>query len=334
MHKLNFSLLLFMVAINGLAQPYGGTIFIEPDIINASDSSALEKVSYLGKGARTVFDRRVNDWVRDEAYLFEVIWSDGLKSDAVINLEFNSPELAQIEAEKYAYHIGKLPTCLRRDVREIWIHKGVEPFGGGNHSILIHTGQSTLYENDGILDETLVHEASHTSLDAKHAQSATWIEAQNLDGEFISNYAEDYPDREDVAESFLLWIAVRYRQDRISNANYNIITETIPNRLKYFDEIACEMFPMILETTSVKNGNIDGEYQNIFFPNPATNFLSLNLNSEESYLLEIYNSAGVIVKTDRVKSNQSFDISSLPRGLYILTLKNKGEFFKEKIVKN
>jgi len=334
MNRLFVNFLLIMLAINGLAQPYEGTIFIESDIINESDSSALEKLNYMGLETRTVYDRRVNDWVSNEAYLFEITWNDGLKSDAVINLEFFSSELAQMEAEKYGYHIGKLPTCLRKDVKEIWIHKGVEPFGGGNNSILIHTGQSTFYEKDDILEETLVHEASHTSLDATHAQSAGWIEAQNLDEEFISDYAKEYPEREDIAESFLLWMAVRYRQDRISNTNFNIITETIPNRLKYFDGIACDMFPIISETTGLKHEKIDREYQHVFFPNPATNIISLNLNSEESYLLEVYNSAGIIVMTDHVKNDQAIDISSLPGGLYIFTLKNKEELIKEKIMKN
>jgi len=46
---------------------------------------------------------------------------------------------------------------------------GVQPFGGGNNSIPIHTGQTEIYEGDGILEETLVHGSSHTSLDASHA---------------------------------------------------------------------------------------------------------------------------------------------------------------------
>ncbi|MFW6224442.1 MAG: hypothetical protein ACOC4R_02150, partial [Bacteroidota bacterium] len=97
---------------------------------------------------------------------------------------------------------------------------------------------------DGILEETLVHEASHTSLNATHATSEGWIEAQDIDGAYISTYAKDYPEREDIAESFLPWLAVRYRRDRISDDDYNTITETIPNRLKYFDDMDFDMFPV------------------------------------------------------------------------------------------
>ena len=48
--------------------------------------------------------------------------------------------------------MGRLPTALRAEVETVWIHKGVEPFGGGNYNLLIHTSKSGLYEADGILD--------------------------------------------------------------------------------------------------------------------------------------------------------------------------------------
>ena len=90
-----------------------------------------------------------------------------------------------------------------------------------------------------------MHEAAHTSLDARHANSAGWLAAQKADGGFISNYAHDYPQREDVAESFLPYFAVRYRPDRVTSALKNKIKKTIPHRIKYFDGIAFDMYPVI-----------------------------------------------------------------------------------------
>ena len=175
------NLLLLILSANCLAQPYLGTIFIDEDIITSSDPSIIQSTTYTGRGTRTVFDRRIANFVTINAYLFDVIWNDGLTSEAQVNPEFGSVAAATVEAEKYAWVIGQLPTVLRVDVDAIWIHKGTEPFGGGNNSILIHTGQSTVYEGQGILEETLVHEASHTSLDAAHASSTGWIAAQNLE---------------------------------------------------------------------------------------------------------------------------------------------------------
>ena len=42
--------------------------------------------------------------------------------------------------------------------------------------------------------------------------------AQETDGVFISDYARDFPDREDIAESVLPYFAVRYRPERLAEA--------------------------------------------------------------------------------------------------------------------
>jgi hypothetical protein len=191
-----------------------------------------------------MFDRRVNDWINETPFLFNSTYDDGLSIEIQVNPEFQDSDAAEIEALKFAEVIGRLPTALRIDVETVWIHKGTEPFGGGNNNLLIHTGQSTLYENDGILEETLVHEASHTSLDAKHSTSPGWGSAQESDGNFISIYARDNPTREDVAETFLLYMAIRYRSDRIDQLLENKILETIPNRIMYFDDQTFNMYPI------------------------------------------------------------------------------------------
>jgi hypothetical protein len=224
--------------------PYFGTIFIDPDIITADDPTTVVSVTAAGQGVRTMFDRRVNDWITVDAYLFNAAFDDGLSAEIQVNPEFGSSDAALVPAQKYAEVIGRLPTALRADVQTVWIHMGVEPFGGGNNNLLIHTGQGDLYEADGILEETFVHEASHTSLDAAHAAAAGWLAAQTADPNFISTYARDNPTREDIAESFLPYLAIRMRPDRISQEDYDKITQTIPNRIAYFDGQAFDMHPM------------------------------------------------------------------------------------------
>jgi uncharacterized repeat protein (TIGR01451 family) len=88
-----------------------------------------------------------------------------------------------------------------------------------------------------------VHEAAHTSLDATHASAPAWLSSQTADGTFISTYARDNPNREDIAESFLPYLAVRYRSDRISQSIADTIWQTIPNRIAYFDNQSFNMFP-------------------------------------------------------------------------------------------
>lgn len=330
--KILFRLAIFLISFEVASQPYGGTIFVDSDIVTSSDSSTLVGVTYTGQGIKTIFDRRVNNWITVNAFLFDVAWNDELSSVAGVNPEFTSVDLAMVEAEKYGWSIGQLPHCLRIDVDEIWINKGVELFGGGNNSILIHTGQTILYENDGILEETLVHEGSHTSLDAMHAGSSGWLQAQNLDGGFISDYAEEFPNREDIAESFLMWLAVRYRKDKISTVDFNLITEAIPNRLDYFDDIACDLFPFLLDNPTSLN---ESEQENhiLVYPNPTQDFIQLQLGDMNNCNVSIYNIIGEIMLNRNVRDNQKIDLSQFPNGVYYVEFIENGKLISEKILK-
>ena len=100
------------------------------------------------------------------------------------------------------------------------------------------------YESQGILEETLVHESAHSSLDSYHANNPDWLLAQKLDCNFISDYAKQHPAREDIAESYLTYLAVRYRSDRISPELKTMIESAIPNRIKYFDSQKFNMYPI------------------------------------------------------------------------------------------
>ena len=141
--------------------------------------------------------------------------------------------------------IGRLTTELRKDVKTVWIHKGFENFGGGNNNLLIYPEWSVYYyESQGILEETLVHESAHSSLDSYHANNPDWLLAQKLDCNFISDYAKQHPAREDIAESYLTYLAVRYRSDRISPELKTMIESAIPNRIKYFDSQIFNMYPI------------------------------------------------------------------------------------------
>ena len=63
------------------------------------------------------------------------------------------------------------------------------------------------------MDEVFVHEAAHTSLDGRIYDTDEWYDAVTADGKFISDYAREFPEREDIAETYLVWFATRYRKD-------------------------------------------------------------------------------------------------------------------------
>ena len=85
------------------------------------------------------------------------------------------------------------------------------------------------------VEEVLIHEATHTSLDATHAAARGWKAAQAADPTFISTYARDYPAREDLAESFWPYLLVRYLADRAPAGMVDTINLAMPNRIAYLD---------------------------------------------------------------------------------------------------
>ena len=247
--------------------PYRGTAFIDPDLIVASDPSALRSLDYAGLDTRRMFDRRAEAFVPTDAFLFNAAFEGETTVEVQVNVEFGDAATAKRHAAFYARAIGQLPAGLRTRVETVWIHRGDMPFGGGNDNILIHTGKAAEYLRDGVLEEILMHEAAHTSLDPVHAAADGWLAAQAADGGchpcarptgawtgsrvartappgFISDYARDHPGREDVAESFGPFFAVRHRPERISRDMAETIEATMPNRIEFFDRLELDMHPV------------------------------------------------------------------------------------------
>ena len=226
--------------------PYPGTVWVTADILGPSDPTSLGSITYTGRGMREVFDRRVDRWVRVDAYLFEAQFGERTV-EFQLNPEFGSREAAGMQVDAFAPAIGRLPAVLMSNLREVEINAGEGAFGGNsyNGSILIHTEDRSTMDalRGGFLEEAFLHEAAHASLDPLHADAPGWRAAQQADRAFISEYAQDFPDREDIAESILPYFAVRYRPDRLTAAQRWLMTMTTPNRIAYFDDQDFDMSP-------------------------------------------------------------------------------------------
>ena len=244
-----FFVLVFYSFSNSYAKPpYDGTIWYFPDVINSNDPTTFQELIYVGKDNREMYDRRPGGggWIYKEVYLFNAIYEDRT-IEIQVNPEFKNVENASKEALYYSEIIGRLPNFLLTNLKTVWIHKGNNDWGGGNENFLIHTGRTKEYNRKNIIEEVFIHEGAHTSLDWDWGgviDENQWRKAKRQDKKHISKYAKKF-DGEDVAESILPWIAVRYRSDRISNADAEIILKTIPNRLKFFDEQNFDMYPLV-----------------------------------------------------------------------------------------
>lgn len=225
-----------------LAPPFAGTVWIDAFVLTPTSETDFLSAMYRGVERRQTFDRRVDSWVTRSMHIVEARFECGKPMiEVLVNTEFE-PKAALAQAKKYSQMAGQLPPGLRRNVNELWIHGGQYPAGGGNNSILIHTDE--LERHAHFAEEVLLHEAAHTSLDYEWngtVDETEWRAVAALDGQYIPKYAQQYPVREDIAESygaFAVWERAARTGERRNTAAR--IEATIPNRLQHFKELGDE----------------------------------------------------------------------------------------------
>ena len=73
-----------------------------------------------------------------------------------------------------------------------------------------------------------------------------------LGANYISNSRiNSCSEKEDLAESFILYLALRYKSDRIDKRTKELIRKTMPNRIAYLDSVDFKIHP--IKKTEQKN---------------------------------------------------------------------------------
>ena len=91
----------------------------------------------------------------------------------------------------------------------------------------------------------MVHELAHVIQDLTGVISPSkWSKARKSDEKkYVSEYAKTN-SREDFAESLTAWVVLRYKSEKISESDLKKFDEYIPNRLKMFDEMNFNVYPL------------------------------------------------------------------------------------------
>lgn len=252
---------LFVGSSDGLradTQPALNNILDLTHVLTESDPTTLRSIRYLGEHQRHMWIVVDGRWAPDDyaAHVFDVTF-DARRVEFQVHVELGGRVEARAEVDVYAPIFGQMPASLMEHLREVEIHdSGGHAMSARRHdytdpsagSVSINTAYAT--ETDlvgrGFAEEFAMHELGHVSWDPKHLQSPGWLEAQQADPAFVSPYARDYPDREDLADTTVAWFAVRYRPDRISPVQREAILDAIPNRLAYLDRQGFNMSPYML----------------------------------------------------------------------------------------
>ncbi|MGR3660730.1 MAG: hypothetical protein ACU0CA_06005 [Paracoccaceae bacterium] len=207
------------------------------DIITTDDRSQFECLADAGRGIRQMWDKRVDAEFNHNTYIFIAYFSDGQQIEIVVNPEFGSSHAARTEALRYTKGLGQLPLLFRQGIRQFGIHKGNETYSAGPGKIFVYADKTSRRIRQNHLEESLLHEAVHASLDAQYAKSKDWIAAQEQDGTFLTSYAAAHPASEDLAETALFVYGLIQYPDRIPPVDTHVIKESIPARIRVFSDI-------------------------------------------------------------------------------------------------
>ena len=94
------------------------------------------------------------------------------------------------------------------------------------------------------------------------------------------------------------YLAIRYRSDRIDQSTFEVITQTIPNRIQYFDDQLFNLYPITTLANEDDPSRINYSiHQN--YPNPFNPITKLHYSIPEKSLVSIaiYDILGNQVKT-------------------------------------
>ena len=219
---LDASVLIVTAPLVAAAQPLDGTVFISANVLTAADPTSLVGIKYTGRGERVIFDRRFDAWVAVNAYLFEVSYERRSQSpessrtagqlEFQVNPEFGSPEAVQVEVETFAPALGRLPLVVIARLADIHVNAGDELFGAGvsglAYSITIPHRLRAPHVEGRVPQGSAVPRGG--ALARRPACGLRGL-ASGAGGRwaFISAYARDNPNREDLAESLLAYFATR-----------------------------------------------------------------------------------------------------------------------------
>ena len=232
-----------------------GTVWRLPrTLITEADPTALRGVTYLGKLERLMRPYQEGGGRQrmvEPVYVFEAEY-DRNTIEFQVYPDVGDRAAARAEVDRHTPIFGRLPWALREYVREVELSE----LGGGNASpwhwwpnldeagvIMIGAERDRTTVRNGFMEEVYMHEGVHVSLEHERGTAPGWFEAAAADEKFISPYARDNWDSEDMAETFAAWFAVRYRPETLSADDHQAIIDGVPNRLAWFDQQGYDMVP-------------------------------------------------------------------------------------------
>jgi len=235
------------VNADGETPPYYGTCWeISRDTITPADATSYKSIKEAEREYAQIYDRN-HGWKYVNCYVFMASYDDQPDIKFLVDPEIQKQDALDFSTRN-AEMFGRIPMFFRSCVKLFWILPGDHGQGAGGFEsygdgagVMVHLDYGENKFARGNVEELFLHESAHACLDPMFEDTIEWKEAMAADGKFISKYAKNYPDREDVAESATSWYATRIQTERQPVSDVDLTESTIPNRMNLFDEIfGCE----------------------------------------------------------------------------------------------
>jgi len=182
--------------------------------------------------------------------------------------------------------------------------------------------------------------------------------AISLAGYYLSDDAEnlikwEFPETSIEAESFLIVWADNDEGQEGLHANFKLsgngeqLYLTSPDGISILDQVIfgaqttdkttgrypngtgdfSEMFPTFNAENEISSGLpgfVGNDIEVQIYPNPASDWLKIEINKEKSFQFEVYNCFGSLIHKGIVEKETTLRISDWPSGLYVMNIRGRG----------
>ncbi|WEK04372.1 MAG: hypothetical protein P0Y65_19690 [Candidatus Devosia phytovorans] len=210
------------------------------DFIMASDPAVPACLRYLGQAEQEMPGALDSDkLMASDVYQFEVTFLDQSQVGIWVHPSVGSKPDAENFAGLLLGPLGRLPAIMRQRLSHVVVHSGYHA------AFAEHLGHFFVLYADNIqarigthdLEETVFHESVHATLDADWSQSAEWLQARESDGQFITDYAAEKPEGEDLAETALFGLTYLRHRERLPLDVVGRMETLVPARLAVLQTI-------------------------------------------------------------------------------------------------
>ena len=206
------------------------------DYIKSTDTDTFLSIEYKGQFRREI--PGVEPLFDEEAYVFEATFTGDKKIEIRCRSNFGSLQKATEYANKLTDKLGKLPVFMRDELRHVSIFSGesrasAEPDG---KFFFISDQRMDQRISDDQLEETVFHEAAHVYFENRFATSPDWTNAQQKDASFVTEYAQNNANKEDIPETAIFVYTIKKYPGRLSKEIEDWVRVNIPNRYNFLEK--------------------------------------------------------------------------------------------------